>query len=522
VAGKQVKIADLKGRLSEAARPSPASASVDRRRTATVKPARTPHSTARSSLFVALLCVLLAEGCTQREPTPKERGWLRLGDGQRANVLLITVDTLRADHVSCYGTRFGELTPNLARFAKDATVFTAAATAAPSTLPALASLHTGLYPGRHNVRTNLVQLEGSRLIAETLRLNGYTTAAFYGNSLLDRKSGFVRGFDKYVSFVAASGPADVQGAELAREWLGAKPQAPWFLWVHFMDPHGPYDSAPSSWSETIDAKDPLPDRELPISPTNYGLNVLPKFQKLPGLTRASEYRRRYSGEIRSTDEQIGRVLAAVDELGLQGTTLVVFTADHGESLGEHECYFRHGWFPYEDNVHVPLLVRLPGRMFAPPRIDDPVSLVDVVPTLLAALDLPAFEPLDGRDIAGLLGGASLPEAPVFSVTAYFNQMTMIRKGKWKLVHTPPPPAPFAGDPWAGFYRPAEQFELYDVDEDPNETRDLYSAEPQRAAALWAELARWRAAHKIPIGQRPAPKLDEDLRKRLEALGYGAQ
>jgi arylsulfatase A-like enzyme len=466
--------------------------------------------------------VLLVAACAREEHVQKERGWLRLADGQRANVLLVTVDTLRADHVSCYGTRFGEFTPNLARFAKSATVFTAAATAAPSTLPALTSLHTGLYPGRHNVRTNLMQLEGSRLIAETLRLSGYTTAAFYGNSLLDRKSGFVRGFDKYESFVAASGPADVHGAELARAWLAGKPQSPWFLWVHFMDPHGPYDSAPSSWSERIDAKDPLPDRELPISPTSYGLNVLPKFQKLPGLTRATEYRRRYSGEIASTDEQIGRVLAAVDELGLQRTTLVLFTADHGESLGEHECYFRHGWFPYEDNVHVPLILRLPGRLVAPPRIDDPVSLVDVVPTLLAGLDLRAFEPLDGRDLTGLLRGAAQPATPVFAVTAYFNQMTMIRKGKWKLVHTPPPPAPFEGDPWAGFYRPAEQRELYDLEGDPDETRDLSAAEPQRVAELWAELARWRTAHKIPIGARPAANIDEDLRRRLEALGYSAR
>lgn len=468
--------------------------------------------------LAVLLYFMLVAGCSHTQ-----RGWLRLAHGRLPNVLLITIDTLRADHLGCYSTLFGQLTPNLDRFAAGATLFLHATTAAPATLPALASLHTGLYPGHHPLRTNIAKLPAEiPALADMLHAHGYTTAAYFGNALLSPESGFGRGFDTYESFVAFfGGSADVRGADLASAWLRGTPRSPWFLWVHFMDPHGPYNSAPSSWSETVDGPDPLPDRELAISPTNYGLGLIPKYQELPGLSRASQYRRRYRGEIRYNDEQVGRLLSMLDELALQRTTLVIITADHGEDLGEHNCYFQHGWVPYEDAVRVPLLVRLPERIAAGQRVQDPVSLVDVVPTLLAGLDLPLTEAVDGRDISALLRGRAVAEGPVFAVTAYLNQMTIVRRGKWKLVHTPLPPAPFPGDPWAGFYTPNEQFEFYDLETDPGETHNLYSTQQQRAKALWAELARWEAAHKIPLGQRAAPPLDEATRQRLEALGYGA-
>src|SRR5262249_42822488 len=156
------------------------------------------------------------------------------------------------------------------------------------------------------------------------------------------------------------------------------PAQPWFLWVHFMDPHGPYDSPPSA-TEGLGV-DALADKELPFSTTNYGLGVIPKYQQLDDLHRAREYRRRYLGEVQSTDAQIGRLLDLLDSSGLRQSTLVLLTADHGESLGEHDYYFQHGWFPYEESLHVPLIVRFPG--IAPRRVGGPVSLVDVLPTVL--------------------------------------------------------------------------------------------------------------------------------------------
>ena len=465
-----------------------------------------------------LLCCAFAAGCPSRS-----RGKLRLHDGALPNILLITIDTLRADHVGCYSDRFGRLTPHLDRFAAGATVFAHATTPAPATLPALASLHTGLYPGRHPLRVNAGRLpDHVPLLAEILRAHGYATAGYFGNALVGPESGLGRGFETYESFVAyLGGSSDVRGADLARAWIANPPRSPWFLWVHFMDPHGPYNSAPIAWSEKLDTPDPLPDRELTISETNYGLNVIPKYQALPGLRHAAEYRRRYRGEIRFCDEQLGRLLSGLDERDPERKTLVIITADHGEDLGERASYFQHGWLPYEDALHVPLLIRLPEHPGKAERVQDPVSLVDLVPTLLTGLDLPAAGAVEGRDIAPLWRGQSLPMAPVFAVTAYLNQMSVVRLGSWKLVHTPPPPTSVQNDPWAGFYRTDERFELYDLDADPAEAHNLYQGQGARADRLWAELARWQSVHQVPVGQRMAPPLDATTRQRLEALGYGA-
>jgi arylsulfatase A-like enzyme len=170
-------------------------------------------------------------------------------------------------------------------------------------------------------------------------------------------------------------------------------------------------------------------------------------------------------------------------------------------------------------VHVPLLVRMPEA--GARRVPQPVSLIDILPTLLSGLDLPAPAGLEGRNLGPLLRGAPVPDAPVFSVTAYLNQMTAVRQGNWKLVYTPSPPQPVAGDPWSGFYSTHEGFALFDIDADPGETRNLYATDPAHGGRLWAVLTSWQRAHQIPIGRRTLPTPDEATRQRMEALGYGA-
>lgn len=470
-------------------------------------------------LLLLSLLVSLAAGC-QRPAKPA----FLLADGGRPNLLVITVDTLRADHLGCYGAG-APLSPNIDRLAEGAVLFEQASVTAPVTLPSLVSLFTGRYPGAHPVRTNRGRLpDGIPVLAEILREAGYGTTAYYGNSLLRPESGLQRGFTGYTSFVPPlGGAADEHGASLAVGWLDWENPEPWFLWVHFMDPHGPYDKAPAQYLEGV-GDDALPDRVLPLSETNYGLGVLPRYQRLPGVERASDYRRRYRGEVRYTDAQVGRLLRALDERGLAERTLVVLTADHGESLGEHDLYFQHGWFPYEGSVRVPLLVRPPGAAAGGRRVRRPVSLVDVLPTVLAGLGLATPSGIEGRDLGVAFAGGEPEEAAVFGVTAYLNQMTFVRRGSWKLVHTPPPPAPIAaGDPWASYYAPAESWALFDLETDAGETRDRTAGEEARLAALRRELESWQRQHGMPMRLGPAEEaeIDAATRERLEALGYGS-
>lgn len=468
----------------------------------------------RAAALIALLGVLTS--ACERRPTAS----FRLAGGALPNLLLISIDTLRADHLGCYSGQAAKISPNIDALAGESTLFEQAATAVPATLPALASLHTGRYPGGHPVRTNRGRLPPDLpVLAQILADAGYDTAAFYGNSLLAPASGLDRGFKSYTSFVPLGGAADARGVDFVRNWLEMPRREPWFLWVHFMDPHGPYDSAPPQWGEGL-PEPRLPDVMLPFSETNYGLGVIPKYQRLGDLHAANGYRRRYAGEVHFTDAQVGRLLALFDPAQLRQRTLIVLTADHGESLGDHDYFFQHGWFPYESTVRVPLLLRLPGEKSAARRVAEPVSLVDVLPTLLAGLEIAAPAGLPGRDLRPALTGGGLGTAPIFSVTAYLNQMTGLRQGPWKLVHTPKAPPPAEGDPWSPYYAAAESFSLYDLAADPGESRDLSSAEPSRTAAMRDSLLGWEKTHGIPMGRDSGVDLDAATRERLEALGYG--
>ncbi len=479
------------------------------------------------ALAVLVAAVALAIVSPPRESVPP----LRLADGRLPNILLLTVDTLRADHLGYDGLGPDDLTPSLDGLARGGTAFLAASTPAPTTRAATAALLTGAYRGAHGVRGNGWSL-GRRapVLAELLGGVGYRTAAFFGNGILDAEFGFGRGFDSYDSFADFPGRGfskDEVGVARATEWLDSRPSEPWFLWVHLMDPHGPYDSAPKSVRDETSADEPRPERVLTRVKRNTGLGVLPRYQAIPGVRRASVYRRRYRAEVRHTDAQAGKLLATLRALGLESETLVVLTADHGEGLGDHEYFFQHGWFSDEGSVAVPLAVRLPGRVRAGVRVDSPVSLVDVAPTILGGLGFPVPPSMQGRDLSAALSAdrpAAMPEGPVFSAATLLSRISAVRPGPWKLVHTPAPPPPGArpDDPWEAFYEPEETFRLFDIRADPGETTDLSSEHPQRTAEMRALLERWEAEQSLHLGlPTGGPKKDVDprLEKMLRSLGY---
>ncbi len=314
------------------------------------------------------------------------------GPAPPSNLLLVSVDTLRADHLSLYGYE-RSTTPRIDAFFADGEIYERAYSTEANTTPSVVSLLTGLYPPRHRVRL-LLQPIGDDLVtlADRLESEGFQTAAVVSNAVLTSEAtGLDARFDHYDDFVDEREPGRnvyerraSRTTDAALRWLEDErdPGRRHFLWVHYIDPHGPYrapDGGPADFRH---------EGTRPLE-----LRRVLKYQWLPGVTDALEYVDRYDEEIAYADHEIGRLLERYAELVDPDDAVVVFTADHGETMLEHERHFTHGYHVWEPIMRVPLAVRRPGA--APARVSHPVSLVDVVPSVLAYLGLPAPRGLDG-------------------------------------------------------------------------------------------------------------------------------
>lgn len=326
------------------------------------------------------------------------------------NIILLTVDTLRADHIARYGYERNTM-PSVERFADTAVVFDNAVVPRGLTRPSYASMLTGLYPYRHGVRTNNYKLHDNLVsVAEVLKSAGYHTAAFVSNfAMLEELSGLAQGFDVYddrtdeLMSGRLTGKYDYQRtagntAKAIMEWLASDPPEPFFLFVNFMDPHGPY--AP-------------PERFRKLYNTDEFRKVdkdrMPDYQHIRGLDNYYEYVDRYDGEIRYVDEAIGVLIDEFKEQGVWEDAFAVFTADHGECLGEHDIYFAHCLHVLEATVRVPMMIRLPksskhADSVKPFRTDALVSPMDLPPTLLAYLQLESDVDFDGINLMPVFSG----------------------------------------------------------------------------------------------------------------------
>jgi choline-sulfatase len=391
------------------------------------------------------------------------------------NVLLVTIDTLRADRIGV------GIAPALDHLAAAGVSFTAARTAAPLTLPAHASIHTGLVPPAHGVRENGATLGGSPpTLAQLLNGAGYDTAAFIGAFVLDRRFGLARGFDTYDDQIARD-PNATERLEAERKasvvvdralaWLAARASrtrspVPFFVWVHLYDPHAPYEP-----------------------PAEFRARA-----KTP-----------YDGEIAYADSQLARLLDALRASGALRRTLIVVAGDHGEGLGDHGER-THGMLLYDSTLRVPLIVAAPGHAAA--VSSEPVGLTDVAPTILRAAGVVVPDAMKGADLLDAGAATVRVEADrqrdLYSETDYpriagWAPLQALTDGRWKMI------------------RAGADTELYDLQRDPHEQHDLSAAQRGVAAAM---SARADAIH-ASAGPPAALAVSADARERLRALGYVA-
>jgi arylsulfatase A-like enzyme len=429
--------------------------------------------------LLLILAADVAGASACRRTTETARPPIAEGALRGSNVLLVTIDTLRADHVGAYGSTRG-LTPTLDRLAREGWRFDVARAHVPLTLPSHATIMSGLYPPANGVRDNgAFRFDRTRpTLASTLGAAGYRTAAFIGSFVLDARFGLNAGFRLYDDRLnGSSANLDVvqrtaeQVLAPAYQWITTRPQHPipspeslvpdyWFAWVHLYDPHEPY-TPPEPYRSRY-AADP------------------------------------YSGEIAYADAALGAFLARLQAAHVLEHTLVVIASDHGESLGEHGER-THGLFAYESTLRVPLILWAPPTMNAS-VIEMPVRLVDVMPTVLDLVGVAAPGGLDGRSLRAV----NHDDDP----GSYFEALNANLARNWAPLH--------------GFVRNGLKVidlpipELYDLSSDPGEIHNLYAAQRDRARDLESRLDRLIAGAHPSLPQAP---IDADAEARLRSLGY---
>lgn len=445
-----------------------------------------------AALAGGLLAFVLALSWLLRAPKDPERPgeslrrlWEERGVEQ-GNLVLITLDTTRADHLGCYGDANAK-TPNIDGLADRGVLFEQAVSPAPLTQPAHGSLMTGTYPTYHGVRINgsTALSQAQTTLAEVLKAKGYETGAFIGAFVLDGRWGLNQGFGvydddfdlkkyKHLDLAGVQRPAD-QVVDAALDWLETRKEDPFFVWIHLYDPHTPYEP-PEPFLSEYGGRGPA------------------------GL---------YDGEIAFADSQVGRFVSWLHASGMDEKTILVVAGDHGESLGSHG-EGTHGYFVYDYALRVPLVVATPFTELSAIRVESQVSLVDVFPTVLALLGIDPETEVQGRSqLPVMFQSEDEPEAYAYgesltpSLQFGWSALHCLRSSRYKWIEAPRP-------------------ELYDLVADPEETTNVYERHPGVAREMARELERLmrETARNAPAPE--AADLDKETSERLAALGYIGQ
>jgi arylsulfatase A-like enzyme len=445
---------------------------------------------AGAALFLGAL------GCSA--PAPE-----RLPEG--TSLLLVTLDTTRHDYVSAYGAH-PDVSPHLAQLGTEGAVFLSAYAQGNVTNLSHLTLMTGLPALEHGVFGNLAEVPaGLDTLAEAFARKGYETAAFPAAPHVGEDFGW-RGFTRLDPARQELDARRVTRRALA--WLRARDAAkPFFAWVHYWDPHAPY-APPGGLPALFYQGDPAQGAEGRLRDRAYFAAGMPGEGdgEWLGEWRDPAYPRAlYAAEVHHADRELGRVLRHLRREGLDSSVAVVVAGDHGESLGEHEVYYSHKGL-FEPQVRVPFIVRLPGfpRGLRPPGL---VTHLDLAPTLAALFALSLRHPMPGASLVPLLNGTAtaLPPRAVVHESAH-NNAVALRDGRWKLI------LPMGRR--RSLHGQAPQ--LFDLDADPGERRDLAGQESARVAAMSERLERWRALGRVRSHEHAATA---EVRERLRALGY---
>lgn len=491
--------------------------------------------------FAALLCACSGEATPPADspayPPPPAAGRL----AAPPSIVLVTLDTLRRDHLGCYGY-FRATTPHLDALAAEALVFERAFAPMASTLPSHLTMLTGLYPHQHGMTSNrrgastpftseLGRLSAAQVLSEA----GYRTAAFVSAAPLSIRTGIQTGFQHYSARELAPGTSQraADTTDLVLEWLANEPpsDAPLFLWVHYFDPHEPNDPPPR-YARRFATDERLKDwlRARGIDPAALAaryahservrrhflrndLSAVREDASVPlqvTLDSLAELVNRYDAELAYLDEELGRLFDALRARGLLDSALVVVVADHGQSLGEN-VWLGHGTIT-DVNTAVPLILRLPPALGVPPgRVAAQASLVDLMPTLLARFELEGSELLRGQfEGEDLLSGHFARPHALLERTAdeladgEEGRQYALHTGRWKLIH-----------------RPSGRDELYDL-EGAGEHVDVLAANAALAGALRAELQALLARRPALLEREQEGEADAAHLEELEGLGYGGE
>ena len=427
------------------------------------------------------------------------------------NLLLVTLDTTRADGLSCYGSERSE-TPVIDSLAKRGLLFERAYSATNVTKPSHLSIMTGRRAIEHRVFNNQV------LIPETVEAlplffsaKGYRTGAFVAAVQLGEETGW-RGFD------VVQGPPKGKSQRIGQEvvddalaWLRSDDERPFFLWAHFFDPHTLY-TPPKKFAKRFYKDDPAAG-EGPLigaEPWFDGWEYKPMQQWIEGVRDPEYAKAMYAAELAYTDQQLGRLFHYLDKSGLAENTVVVLTADHGEHFGEHGLYYDHAGL-YETALHIPLIVHVPGTPSAElgARSDELVSHLDILPTLVELFELRVGSATPGRSLLPLLAGEpdrfESRDSLIFE--SAHNHQIAIRSEQWKLIVPINLEHRFLGT----------EPELFDLSVDPGEEQDLASEHPDVVKRLAFQLTPWLETGTIDKGE--LPQMSEEVQSGLEGLGY---